>query len=197
MVWDPTDAAWEENLSAARAYYAETGTLAAPVTATMLDKPVGQWLANCRKKHGLGKNADVARRRAAQLAAIAPSWNPGAPALGWTVDWQRQYAAVAGLVASGARLEDIEPGVTADGVDVGRWLQRQRQHVVWHGLKTGQRERLSSLGITRSPRRRRRPGRRPGAAQPPFVLPKRGVGPGLQDAGQPRGIHPALPDGPY
>ncbi|MFE9500204.1 helicase associated domain-containing protein [Streptomyces collinus] len=32
------------------------------------------------------------------------------------------------------------PGVTADGVGVGRWLQRQRQHIVWHGLKTGQRE---------------------------------------------------------
>ncbi|MFE9499048.1 helicase associated domain-containing protein [Streptomyces collinus] len=69
IVWDPTDAAWEENLSAARAYYAETGTLAAPVTATALNKPVGQWLANCRKKHGLGKNQAVARRRAAQLAA--------------------------------------------------------------------------------------------------------------------------------
>ncbi|MEU2554686.1 helicase associated domain-containing protein [Streptomyces sp. NPDC013313] len=41
MVWDPTDAAWEENLSAARAYHAETGTLAAPVTATVLDKPLG------------------------------------------------------------------------------------------------------------------------------------------------------------
>ncbi|MFE0385939.1 helicase associated domain-containing protein [Streptomyces bungoensis] len=63
MVWDPTDAAWEENLSAARAYYSETGTLAAPATATMLDKPVGQWLANCRKKHGLGKNAETAARR--------------------------------------------------------------------------------------------------------------------------------------
>ncbi|MGW1988444.1 Helicase associated domain protein [Streptomyces collinus] len=147
MVWDPTDAAWEENLSAARAYYAETGTLAAPVTATALDKPVGQWLANCRKKNGLGKNQAVARRRAAQLAAIDPDWNPGAPGLGWTVDWQRQYAAVAGLVAAGARLEEIVPGVTADGVDVGRWLERQRQHVVWQGLKTGQRERLSSLGF--------------------------------------------------
>ncbi|MGW5330897.1 Helicase associated domain protein [Streptomyces sp. NPDC004014] len=151
MVWDPTDAAWEENLSAARAYFAETGTLAAPVTATALDKPVGQWLANCRKRGGLGKNQAVAQRRAAQLAAIDPDWNPGAPGLGWTIDWQRQYAAVAGLVASGAGLEEIVPGVTAEAVDVGRWLQRQRQHVVWQGLKPGQRERLSSLGVTPLP----------------------------------------------
>ncbi|MFF8407579.1 helicase associated domain-containing protein [Streptomyces sp. NPDC015684] len=160
MVWEPTDAAWEENLSAARAYYAEAGTLAAPVTATMLDKPVGQWLANCRKKGGLGKNQTVARRRAAQLAAIDPDWNPGA--LGWTVDWQRTYAAIAGLVATGAGLEEIVPGVTADGVDVGRWLQRQRQHVVWQGLKAGQRERLSGLGVTPLP-----PEQRAGAGKAP------------------------------
>ncbi|MEU6612045.1 helicase associated domain-containing protein [Streptomyces shenzhenensis] len=55
VVWEPSEAAWEENLAAARAYYAQTGTLAAPVTATALDKPVGQWLANCRKDSGLGK----------------------------------------------------------------------------------------------------------------------------------------------
>ncbi|MFE9500890.1 helicase associated domain-containing protein, partial [Streptomyces collinus] len=151
IVWDPADAAWEENLSAARAYFAEAGTLAAPVTATALDKPVGQWLANCRKKNGLGKNQAVAQRRAAQLAEIDPDWNPGAPGLGWTVDWQRTYAAIAGLVAAGALLEEIVPGVTADGADVGRWLERQRQHVVWQGLNPGQRERLSSLGITPLP----------------------------------------------
>ncbi|MFF8950694.1 Helicase associated domain protein [Streptomyces sp. NPDC014940] len=110
MVWDPTDAAWEENLSAARAYYAEAGTLAAPVTTTALDKPVGQWLANCRKKHGLGKNQAVTQRRAAQLAEIDPDWNPGAPGLRWAVDWQRTYAAVAGLVEAGAGLEEIVPG---------------------------------------------------------------------------------------
>ncbi|MEV0977948.1 helicase associated domain-containing protein [Streptomyces sp. NPDC049915] len=48
----------EENLAAARAYYAETGRLAAPVTATALDKPVGQWLANFRKDADLGKEED-------------------------------------------------------------------------------------------------------------------------------------------
>ncbi|MET8585589.1 helicase associated domain-containing protein [Streptomyces collinus] len=144
MVWDPTGAAREENPSAARAYFAETGTLAAPVTATALDKPVGQWLANYRKKGGLGKNQAVARRREPQLAEIDPDWNPSAPGLGWTVDRQRTYAAITGLVAAGALLEEIVPGVSADGLDVGRWLERQRQHVVWRGLKPGQRERLSS-----------------------------------------------------
>ncbi|UFR07641.1 helicase associated domain-containing protein [Streptomyces sp. Go40/10] len=143
MVWDPTEAAWEENLAAARAYYAEAGTLAAPVTATALDKPVGQWLANVRKDGGLGKDPERAARRAAQLADIDPDWRPA-----WPVDWQRTYAAVARLMALGAGVEEIVPGVTSGGIDVGRWLQRQREHVVWEGLAEGQRERLTALGIT-------------------------------------------------
>ncbi|MFD5428351.1 Helicase associated domain protein [Streptomyces sp. NPDC127084] len=147
--WYPADAAWEKNLAAARAYFAETGSLAAPVTATALDKPVGQWLANCRKDGGLGTDEERARRRAAELAAIDPDWN--VRELGWPVDWQRSYAGVGRLLALGAELAEIEPGVTAAGVDVGRWLQRQRQHVVWEGLAPGQRERLTNLGVVPLP----------------------------------------------
>ncbi|WP_437114106.1 helicase associated domain-containing protein [Streptomyces collinus] len=69
-----------------------------------------------------------------------------------------------------ARLEEIVPGVTADGVGVGRWLQRQRQHIVWHGLKTEQSERLGALGVAPLPPQEhgRRPslhGDRPAAEQ--------------------------------
>ncbi|MFJ4585643.1 DEAD/DEAH box helicase [Streptomyces echinatus] len=156
MVWDPTEAAWEENLAAARAYYAETGTLAAPVTATALDKPVGQWLANVRKQGGLGKDPERAARRAAQLAAIDPDWRPN-----WPVDWQRSYAGVAQLLALGSTVDQIVPGVTVDGTDVGRWLHRQRQHVVWQALAAGQRERLTALGITPLPPQQETPKRAP------------------------------------
>ncbi|MCG0069143.1 Helicase associated domain protein [Streptomyces tricolor] len=146
MVWEPAEAAWEENLAAARAYYAEHGTLAAPVTATALDKPVGQWLANQRKEGGLGQDPERARRRAEQLAEIDPDWRPA-----WPVDWQRHYAGVARLVALGAGVEEIVPGVTSGGADVGRWLQRQREHTVWQGLAEGQRERLAALSVTPLP----------------------------------------------
>ncbi|MEV5283556.1 helicase associated domain-containing protein [Streptomyces sp. NPDC051994] len=65
-----------ENLAAARAYFAEAGTLAAPRHATALDKPVGQWLTNCRRPDGLGKDPKRAKVRAEQLAAVDPEWNP-------------------------------------------------------------------------------------------------------------------------
>ncbi|MFD6532117.1 helicase associated domain-containing protein [Streptomyces sp. NPDC060184] len=140
VVWDPADAAWEENLGAARAYYAAYGTLAAPVTAMVMDRPVGQWLANARKKNGLGKDQARARRRAAALAAIDPDWNPD-----WPVDWQRHYAALAGLVAPESVLGDVEPGAMVNGLDVGRWLAAQQNG--WEQLSAGQRERLARLGV--------------------------------------------------
>ncbi|SEC00095.1 Helicase conserved C-terminal domain-containing protein [Streptomyces sp. 2231.1] len=146
MVWDPSEVGWEDNLAAARAYFAQTGTLAAPVTATILDKPVGQWLANCRKQGGLGKNPERAAQRATQLAEIDPDWRPG-----WPVDWQRSYAGVTRLLALGTSLGEIVDGVTVDSVNVGRWLERQRQQVVWQGLSAGQRERLTILGLTPRP----------------------------------------------
>ncbi|MFI7236851.1 helicase associated domain-containing protein [Streptomyces cyaneofuscatus] len=102
-MWDPADAAWEENLGAARAYAVAYGTLAAPVTAKIMDRPVGQWLANARKKDGLGKDQARAQRRAAALAAIDPDWNPD-----WPINWQRHYAAVRGAVVPGSVLGYVD-----------------------------------------------------------------------------------------
>ncbi|WP_327267241.1 Helicase associated domain protein [Streptomyces sp. NBC_01218] len=140
IVWDPADAAWEENLSAAKAYFAAYGTLAAPVTAMIMDRPVGQWLANARKKNGLGKDVERAQRRAAALAAIDPDWNPD-----WPVDWQRHCAALKGFVVPGSVLGYMEPGVMVNGLDVGRWLFAQQDG--WEQLSAGQRERLVELGV--------------------------------------------------
>ncbi|MCG0062380.1 hypothetical protein L0F81_03595 [Streptomyces tricolor] len=66
-------------------YDADTGTPAAPVTATALDKPVGQRLANLCEGGGRGTDPERARRRAEQRAEIDPDRWPA-----WPVDWQRQ-----------------------------------------------------------------------------------------------------------
>ncbi|MFF5448482.1 Helicase associated domain protein [Streptomyces sp. NPDC012888] len=151
IVWDTADAGFAENLAAARAYFAEHGTLAAPRHATALDKPVGQWLTNVRRPGGLGKDPVRAGRRAEELAAIDPDWNPGA--LGWTVDWQRQYAYLVQLLAEGARPGAVVPGVTRHGEDVGRWLATQRRD--WELLSEEQRRRLGELGVRKAVRPRR------------------------------------------
>jgi hypothetical protein len=128
MAWDAADAQFEENLAAARVYFEQHWTLCAPRSAAALDRAVGQWLSNLRRPGALAGHPE----RAKALAAIDPYWNPA-----WPVDWQRQYAAVHELLAEESVLAHVEPGVTVHGMDVGKWLQRQREHAVWQGLMPG------------------------------------------------------------
>jgi hypothetical protein len=109
---------------------------------TALGRPVGQWLTNCRRPDDLGTDPERAKRRARQLAEVDPDWNPG-----WPADWQRHYTAVCGLLADGATLEELLPGVTIRSEDTGRWLQRQREHAAWAKLSDGQREKLTGIGV--------------------------------------------------
>ncbi|MGW4713260.1 Helicase associated domain protein [Streptomyces sp. NPDC004314] len=151
VVWDTADAGFAANLGAARAYYDLHATLAAPRGATIMDVQIGQWLTNVRRPGGLGKDPVRAKRRAAALAAVDPDWNPAA--LGWTVDWQRHYAYLAQLLAEGARLTAVVPGVTRHGDDVGRWLATQRRN--WDRLNAEQQRRLGELGVKKTPRARK------------------------------------------
>jgi Helicase associated domain len=142
MVWSVADLQFAENLAAARVAFAEWGTLCLPRAVTALQRPVGQWLTNCRRPNGLGTDPERAATRARQLAEVDPDWNPD-----WPADWQRLYTAVRGLLAGGAALADVVPGVTVRGEDAGRWLQRQREHAVWVRLSDGQREKLTGIGV--------------------------------------------------
>jgi len=143
MIWDANDFAFEEQLAAVKVYFADHRTLAAPRSATALDKPVGQFLSNMRRPGALAGHPE----REAALVEIDPDWNPD-----WPLDWQRHYAGVRELVTElGADLADLEPGVTIHGHDVGKWLDRQRQHIVWNGLMPAQRERLEALGVVPFP----------------------------------------------
>ncbi|MBK3580446.1 Helicase associated domain protein [Streptomyces sp. MBT65] len=142
MVWSVADERFQENLEAARAYYDQHWTLCAPRHATALDRPVGQWLSNLRRAGALAKHPEWDTA----LKAIDPDWNPQ-----WPADWQRHYAAVRAMLAEERVPVCVEPGVTVHGMDVGRWLERQRRHDIWHGLTNGQRERVQALGVVPLP----------------------------------------------
>ncbi|WP_367123102.1 helicase associated domain-containing protein, partial [Streptomyces phytohabitans] len=63
-------------------------------------------------------------------------------------EWQRHYAALRELVADEEGQAEVLPGFTVHGMDVGKWLARQRIPKVWQTLTGGQRQRLEQLGIT-------------------------------------------------
>ncbi|MFE1936339.1 helicase associated domain-containing protein [Streptomyces sp. NPDC059474] len=165
MVWSVTDARFYKNLSVARGYHAIHRTLAAPKDAVVHGVPVGQWLANLRKPGGLGKDEERAEARRASLVAIDPDWNPD-----WPINWQRHYAALAGLLEEGATLAEILPSVAFRGQDVGTWLTTQRES--WEQLSDGQRDRLAQLGVVPLPPEPETPTKPPKAALGPF---ERGV----------------------
>ncbi|MFD7541818.1 Helicase associated domain protein [Streptomyces sp. NPDC059819] len=148
MVWEPGEEAWETKLAALRSYRRATGHLAPRQDAVWGESeadglvPVGQHMANLRRKGGLGKDQERAAERAKQLAAIDPDWN-----CPWPLDWQRHYRVLADLVDADGHLPDIAPGVLFDGDDIGRWLQRQTQPTAWAQLSAEQQERLSKLGL--------------------------------------------------
>ncbi|MFD3424256.1 DEAD/DEAH box helicase [Streptomyces decoyicus] len=145
MVWEPGDEAWETKLAALRSYRRATGHLAPRQDAVWGEGeamvPIGQHMANLRRKGGLGKNTERARARAEQLAAIDPDWN-----CPWPLDWQRHYRVLADLVDADGVLPDIPSGVLFDSDDIGRWLQQQRKPGIWKHLSTEQQERLTKLG---------------------------------------------------
>ncbi|MFE1797769.1 Helicase associated domain protein [Streptomyces sp. NPDC059517] len=146
MVWEPGEEAWEAKLAALRSYRRATGHLAPRQDAVWGEGeamvPVGQHMANLRRKGGLGKDADRAAQRAQQLAAVDEDWN-----CPWPLDWQRHYRVLADLVDADGVLPAIEPGVLFEGDDLGKWLQRQKNPGTWAQLSTEQQERLSKLGV--------------------------------------------------
>jgi hypothetical protein len=150
MVWEPGEEAWETKLAALRSYRRATGHLAPRQDAVWGESeteglvPIGQHLANLRRKGGLGKDPERAARRAQQLAAIDPDWD-----CPWPLDWQRHYRHLTHLAADepGGLLPAIAPGVLMDGDDLGRWLERQKNPGTWKQLSTEQQERLARLGV--------------------------------------------------
>ncbi|MGP4003975.1 Helicase associated domain protein [Streptomyces sp. 8N706] len=139
MVWSLADERFQENLEAAKAYYEQHWTLCAPRSASMLDRPLGMWLANLRRQGALDGRPEWERA----LREVDEDWNPA-----WPAEWQRHYAALRELVADEEGQADVLPGLTVHGMDIGKWLARQRKPEVWQALTDGQRERLEQLGIT-------------------------------------------------
>jgi len=146
MVWEPGEEAWENKLAALRSYRRAMGHLAPRQDAVWGEGeamvPVGQHMANLRRKGGLGKDPKRAEERAQQLAAVDEDWN-----CPWPLNWQRHYRVLADLVDTDGVLPAIEPGVLFEGDDIGRWLERQKNPGTWAQLSTEQQERLAKLGV--------------------------------------------------
>ncbi|MFE0516240.1 Helicase associated domain protein [Streptomyces sp. NPDC058964] len=146
MVWSHFDVAWEEGLTAARAWAAEHGHLLAPHDATHQGFRLGIWLKNqraaARRAAGRGQRPDdgtaaepvagaLSEERREQLDEIDPAWCPV-----WPVEWQRRFHLTRLHLTEGGHLPTAPGGTVRQGEDLGRWVRAQR--LGWDRLTVGQ-----------------------------------------------------------
>ncbi|MGY5036525.1 Helicase associated domain protein [Streptomyces sp. 900116325] len=157
MIWSHYDVAWEEGLTAARAWASKTGHLLAPLDATHQGYKVGIWLKNQRaaarkaqkleqrRTEGLPVQSSPAgalsEERREQLEEIDPSWCPA-----WPVAWQRCFHLTRHHRDTGGTLPTTAGDVVHQGEDLGRWVTAQR--LQWDKLTSVQQWMLERiLGI--------------------------------------------------
>ncbi|MFF3359236.1 helicase associated domain-containing protein [Streptomyces sp. NPDC002917] len=135
MIWSHYDVAWEQGLTAARAWAAENGHLLAPHNATHQGIKVGTWLKNQRaatrraleleqrQTEGLpvqSWSGALPAERREQLEDIDPAWCPA-----WPVAWQRCFHLVRHHLNTGATLPTTPGNVVHQGEDLGHWVRTQ------------------------------------------------------------------------
>ncbi|MEU1932491.1 Helicase associated domain protein, partial [Streptomyces sp. NPDC019826] len=146
MIWSTVDIAWEEGLSAARAWAQLHGHLLAPLDATYEGAKVGIFLKNARAaarraddnqhREAEGLPADttgwvLSEERREQLEEIDASWCPA-----WPVTWQRTFHLTRLHLESGEPLPTQPGQALAQGEDLGRWVQTVRKR--WDKLTGAQ-----------------------------------------------------------
>ncbi|MFE6497157.1 Helicase associated domain protein [Streptomyces sp. NPDC057748] len=156
MVWSHQDVAFEEGLTAARAWAAVHGHLLPPTTAVWDGYPVGTWAKNQRfaaraadanaqrREAGLAVESSagaLTEARRAALEEIDPGWCPV-----WDTGWQRCFRLVQNLLQDGGVLPVVVGKVIMQGEDLGRWVVAQRHG--WEQLLPAQQWLLENvLGI--------------------------------------------------
>ena len=145
MVWETrTEAAWNRNFAAAKAYYEEHGNLLVPNKYKTQDGiALGTWIANLRQNVGRnGENSTVTPERRAQLDGIGMVWN----AREW--QWENGFLHAAAYYAQHGHLRPPANYRTEDGFLLGSWLANQRNEKCNKGtLNEKQVRRLESIGM--------------------------------------------------
>lgn len=123
MVWETrSEAVWNRNFAAAKAYYEEYGDLLVPVRYKTPDgAALGQWLNNLRQGAEAGKETTaLTPERRAQLDSIGMIWEPR----DW--QWENGFRHAAAYFAQHGNLKVPAQYQSADGFLLGSWLANQR-----------------------------------------------------------------------
>ncbi|MFD7978745.1 Helicase associated domain protein [Streptomyces sp. NPDC059071] len=137
MLWLPPGDDFPRMLDHARAWAAQHGHLAPPHDAMHGGHRVGRWIAECRRK---AKAGTLTPTQGQALTDIDPWWNPP-----FTVTWRRFYAYAKAHVDRHGNGHVPNAYKTPDGVPLGQWISRQRNH--FHTLHPTQAQLLLAIHL--------------------------------------------------
>jgi hypothetical protein len=132
-VWDPAEAAWEEQFAALAQYKVQHGDCNVPQRWPELLK-LGIWVGNQRREKKAGHMSRDRQRRLAELGLV---WNPE------EARWEEQFAALAQYKAQHGDCN--VPRHWPDQHGLGSWVHNQRQEKKTGGLSLDRQWRLDAL----------------------------------------------------
>lgn len=119
MVWDTTEALWQQSYAAAVQYYLAHHTLEVPVKYVTPDGlALGVWLGSQRAAY---KEGSLTAEQMAWLEALDIDWTNRNDR-----KWQAAYEAAVRYYKANGNLNVPSEYIDADGVLLGKWVSRQR-----------------------------------------------------------------------
>jgi hypothetical protein len=136
--WDPSADRFEAGLAALRSYVERFGDARVPSGFVAADGfKLGQWVGERRKDRN---NQELSEDRVAKLEAFPRwSWDPAGDDYAEAVNLLRQYAGREGH----ARV--LRGFIAANGLDLGKWVSRQRQAATKGDLSLERRAALDGI----------------------------------------------------
>ena len=145
MIWDKADYQWNKNYEKAREYYLEHGDLGIPNDyATEDGTMLRSWLNNQRSAYFEGKTkaAPLSEEKIRKLEAIGMEWDSAHDR-----QWESRYQSAKAYYKAHGNLRMPVNYVTKDGIQLGRWLNRQQEMDKKHALSRDRRIMLERIGF--------------------------------------------------
>jgi len=134
--WNPQDARWDKGFRILQSYVERTGD-AQPKQSCVVDSfNLGTWVTTQRVSYTKGKLPPERVRRLEKVPGWV--WNPADAA------WEANYTKLLDYVRANSSAR-VPQGHRVDGIDLGGWLQRQRDAYFEGTLGKDRQRRLDTL----------------------------------------------------
>lgn len=139
MIWNPSEASWNEGYEHAARYHNNFGDLNIPLTFVCDDGySLGAWIGNQRTRHRTGK---LTAEREKLLNELGMRWNIQAE------KWDSGYTHALEYCADGGNVPIPKSYISGDGYPLGEWIRSQERSYKKGVLDISKIRKLAEIGI--------------------------------------------------